>query len=106
MNATGKKGRGKKLAAELLLKAISENEIEALFCRAPEFYGPGKTKSFTNALIFENLQKGKKPKVFLKDVQYCIPHCVQKNRTFKPEVFYQKIGENIFESKRAKNPAS
>ena len=27
-------------------------------------------------------------------------------KPFKPEVFYQKIGENIFESKRAKNPAS
>ena len=27
-------------------------------------------------------------------------------KPFKPEVFYQKIGENIFESKRAKDPAS
>ena len=67
MTSVGKKGRGKKLAAELLLKAIEEKKIEALICRAPEFYGPGKTKGFTNALIFENLQKGKKPKVFLKD---------------------------------------
>lgn len=67
MSSTGKKGRGKKLAAELLLKSIAANEIEALICRAPEFYGPGITKSFTNALIFENIQKGKKPKVFLKD---------------------------------------
>ncbi len=67
MLSTGKKGSGKRLAAELLLKAIEEKEIEALICRAPEFYGPGKTKGFTNALIFENLQKGKKAKVFLKD---------------------------------------
>jgi nucleoside-diphosphate-sugar epimerase len=36
-------GRGKKLAAELL-KAIANNEIEAVICRAPEFYGPGKQK--------------------------------------------------------------
>ncbi len=27
-------------------------------------------------------------------------------KPFKPELFYQKIGENIFESKRVKNPAS
>lgn len=67
MTSTGKKGRGKKLAAELLLKAMADNEIEALICRAPEFYGPGKTKGFTNALVFENLKNGKKPKVFLKD---------------------------------------
>jgi nucleoside-diphosphate-sugar epimerase len=63
----GKKGRGKKMAAELLLKAIANKEIEAVICRAPEFYGPGKTKGLTNALVFENLKKGKKPKVFLKD---------------------------------------
>ena len=67
MTSVGKKGSGKRLAAELLLKAIEGKEIEALICRAPEFYGPGKTKGFTNALIFENLKKGKKPKVFLKD---------------------------------------
>jgi nucleoside-diphosphate-sugar epimerase len=63
----GKKGRGKKLAAELLLKAIANKEIEAVICRAPEFYGPGKTKGLTNSLIFENLKNGKEPKVFLKD---------------------------------------
>lgn len=67
LNSTGKKGRGKKLAAELLLMAIKNSKIEALICRAPEFYGPGKTKGFTNALVFENLKKGKKPKVFLND---------------------------------------
>lgn len=67
LSSTGKKGIGKKLAAELLLKAIEEKEIDALICRAPEFYGPGKTKGFTNALIFENLKKGKKPKIFLND---------------------------------------
>lgn len=67
MTSEGKKGKGKQLAAELLLQAIERGEIEAMICRAPEFYGPGKTKSFTNALIFENLQKGKKPKVFLRD---------------------------------------
>ncbi|MDB4292212.1 NAD-dependent epimerase/dehydratase family protein [Maribacter sp.] len=67
MSSKGKKGRGKQLAAALLLKAIAEKEVDALICRAPEFYGPGKTKGFTNALVFENLQKGKKAKVFLKD---------------------------------------
>ncbi len=67
MSATGKKGVGKKRATELLLNAIANNEIEALICRAPEFYGPGKTKGFTNMLVFENLRKGKNPKVFMSD---------------------------------------
>ena len=67
MSSSGKKGTGKKLAAELLLKAMANKEIEALICRAPEFSGPGKTKGFTNALVFEALKNGKKPKVFLSD---------------------------------------
>jgi nucleoside-diphosphate-sugar epimerase len=67
LTSEGKKGRGKKLAADLLLKAIANNEIEAVICRAPEFYGPGKTKGLTNSLIFENLKNRKEPKVFLKD---------------------------------------
>jgi nucleoside-diphosphate-sugar epimerase len=67
LSSQGPKGIGKKLAAELLLKAIANNEIEALICRAPEFYGPGKTKGLTNSLIFENLRNKKEPKVFLKD---------------------------------------
>lgn len=67
LSSKGKKGRGKKLAAELLLRAIANKEIEAMICRAPEFYGPGKTKGLSNSLIFENLRNNKQPKVFLKD---------------------------------------
>lgn len=65
--SNGKKGKAKKIAAEMLLNAIKKNEINAVICRAPEFYGPDKTKGITNTLIFEKLRKGKKPKVFLKD---------------------------------------
>lgn len=64
---SGKKGEGKKIAAELLLEAMEKQEIEALICVAPEFYGPGKTKSITNSLIFESIKKGKKPRIFLTD---------------------------------------
>ncbi len=67
LTAEGKKGKGKKVAAELLIDAMAKEEIEAVICRAPEFYGPGKTKGITNTLVFENLRKGKPPKVFLKD---------------------------------------
>lgn len=67
MTSTGKKGTGKKLATELLLKAIANKEIEGMICRAPEFYGHGKTNSFVNALVFQNIKNGKKAKVFLND---------------------------------------
>lgn len=67
LRPNGKKGDAKKAAADLLLKAMALKEIEAMICRAPEFYGPGKTKGITNTLVFENLKNGKKPKVFLRD---------------------------------------
>lgn len=66
-NSTGQKGIAKSKTATLLLNAIQEKKINGVICRAPEFYGPGKTKSITNALIFESLKQGKKPKVILKD---------------------------------------
>lgn len=67
LKSCGNKGKAKGITAELLLDAIEENEITAVICRAPEFYGPGKTKGITNSLIFEKLKAGKKPKVFLND---------------------------------------
>ncbi len=63
----GKKGEAKRIAIELLLNALKNKEINAVICRAPEFYGPGKTKGITNTLIFDALKTNKKPKVFLKD---------------------------------------
>ncbi|WP_206077367.1 hypothetical protein [Mesorhizobium sp. GR13] len=38
-----------------------------LIGRAPEFYGPGKTQSFTNALIIDRMKEGKKPLVPVRD---------------------------------------
>lgn len=67
LKSKGKKGIAKKITAELLLKAMEEKEIEAVICRAPEFYGPGKTKGITNTLVFEKLKANKKPKVLLND---------------------------------------
>ncbi len=67
LNSSGKKGMAKLKTAKLLLKAIEEKRIKGVICRAPEFYGPGKTKGITNALIFESLKQGEKPKILLKD---------------------------------------
>ncbi|MGN6435578.1 MAG: NAD-dependent epimerase/dehydratase family protein [Agriterribacter sp.] len=59
----GRKGRVRKEIAEMVLKEIASGELEAAICRAPEFYGPGKTQSITNTLIFNNIKSGKKLKV-------------------------------------------
>lgn len=63
----GKKGKVRAEITIMLIKAILKTDILAMICRAPEFYGPGNTRSITNSLIFENIKQGKKPKVLLKD---------------------------------------
>lgn len=65
-NPIGRKGQVRKAMAEMVLKEIQTGELEAVICRAPEFYGPGKTQSITNTLIFNNIKEGKKLKVPLR----------------------------------------
>jgi nucleoside-diphosphate-sugar epimerase len=63
----GPKGAVRKLIASMLLEEMKLKQIEAVICRAPEFYGPGRTQSITNTMIFENIKQDKKLKVLLKD---------------------------------------
>ncbi|GAB3433015.1 NAD-dependent epimerase/dehydratase family protein [Niabella aquatica] len=59
----GRKGKVRREMAEMVLKTIRSGQLEAVICRAPEFYGPGKTQSITNTLVFNNIKVGKKLKV-------------------------------------------
>lgn len=59
----GRKGRVRRKMTEMVLKEMESGELEAVICRAPEFYGPGKTQSITNTLIFNNIKEDKKLKV-------------------------------------------
>ncbi|ATL41858.1 NAD-dependent epimerase/dehydratase family protein [Elizabethkingia sp. HX WHF] len=63
----GRKGRVRREMAEMVLKEIQSGELEAVICRAPEFYGPAKTQSITNTLIFNNIKEGKTLKIPLSD---------------------------------------
>ncbi len=65
--ATGLKGKVRKKVSTMLLNAMKFNEVTAMICRAPEFYGPRNTKSITNALVFQNIRNSKKIKVLCKD---------------------------------------
>ena len=40
----------------MLLDAMAQGRVQGLICRAPEFYGPGRTQSITNELILESLR--------------------------------------------------
>lgn len=63
----GRKGEVRKNIADMLLQEMERGEIEAVICRAPEFYGPGKTQSITNTFIFDAIKADKKLKVPLSD---------------------------------------
>jgi nucleoside-diphosphate-sugar epimerase len=63
----GQKSTVRAEIATMLLDEISNKSIQAVICRAPEFYGPGKTQSITNSLIFDNIKQRKKLKVPIND---------------------------------------
>lgn len=65
----GRKGKVRKAMAEMMLKEMGSGALEAVICRAPEFYGPQKTQSITNSFIFNNIKDGKKLKVPLSDAK-------------------------------------
>ncbi len=59
----GRKATVRAEMANQLLTAMRAGSIEAVICRAPEFYGPGKTQSLTNTAIFDRIKQGKRPNV-------------------------------------------
>lgn len=63
----GEKGRVRGAIAQALLDAMKQKRVQALICRAPEFYGPGITQSITNTTVIEPLKARKAAKVFLRD---------------------------------------
>ncbi len=63
----GRKGRVRAAMATMVLEEMARGEIPVLIGRAPEFYGPDKTQSFTNALILDRLAAGERPRVPVRD---------------------------------------
>ncbi|MFT4229772.1 MAG: NAD-dependent epimerase/dehydratase family protein, partial [Microbacterium sp.] len=59
----GRKATVRAHIATMLLKEMEAGTIDAVICRAPEFYGPGKTQSLTNAAVFNRIKQGKRPLV-------------------------------------------
>ena len=59
----GRKGAVRAQMATMLLEAIATGRVDGLIGRAPEFYGPPPTKSYTNTLVFERIRAGRRPLV-------------------------------------------
>jgi nucleoside-diphosphate-sugar epimerase len=62
-----KKGTVRGEIATMLLNEIKAGNITALIARAPEFYGPRNTQSGVNAMVFDNIRKGKKLQWMVND---------------------------------------
>lgn len=59
----GRKGQVRARMTTMLLDEMRTGAIEAAICRAPEFYGPGKTASYTSSLVFDRIRAGRRPLV-------------------------------------------
>lgn len=64
---SGKKSLVRVQLADKIIKEIEANELKAVVCRAPEFYGPEKTQSITNTMIFINIKAKRKLKIPISD---------------------------------------
>jgi len=67
LEPVGRKGKVRAEMAAMVLHEMARGDIPVLIGRAPEFYGPGATQSFTNALVIDNLKAGKRPRVPVRD---------------------------------------
>ncbi len=63
----GRKGKVRATMASMVLEEMTRDDIPVLIARAPEFYGPGRTQSFTNSLVIDPLKAGRKPRVPVRD---------------------------------------
>ncbi|SDM77323.1 NAD-dependent epimerase/dehydratase family protein [Siphonobacter aquaeclarae] len=63
-NPVSKKGEVRARIAERILSEAKAGNVQALIARAPDFYGPNVANSFVDALVIQNLKKGKKAQWF------------------------------------------
>ncbi|MFT4032729.1 MAG: NAD-dependent epimerase/dehydratase family protein [Siphonobacter sp.] len=64
MNPVSKKGEVRARIAQQLLDETKAGNIQALIARAPDFYDPYLSTSIVDALVVQNLKKGKKAQWF------------------------------------------
>lgn len=64
---SGKKSLVRAQLADKIIKEMEANELKSVVCRAPEFYGPEKTQSITNTMIFSNIKAKRKLKIPISD---------------------------------------
>jgi nucleoside-diphosphate-sugar epimerase len=63
----GRKGKVRAAMASAVLQEMARGDIPVLIARAPEFYGPGRTRSITNMLVIDPIKAGTTPRVPVRD---------------------------------------
>jgi len=63
----GQKATARAKMAQTVIDAMQAGQIETVICRAPEFYGPAKTNSITNTLLFNKIKAGQKARIPVSD---------------------------------------
>jgi nucleoside-diphosphate-sugar epimerase len=58
---TSRKGEVRAAIARTLMDAVGRGELRGMIVRAADFYGPGATLSFTDAVVTKRLLAGKTP---------------------------------------------
>lgn len=59
----GRKSVVRARIATMVLEEMEAGTIDAVICRAPEFYGPGKTQSLSKTAVFDRIRQGKRAMV-------------------------------------------
>ena len=60
INPPSEKGKVRAEIADLILNEVKKETLTALIARSADFYGPGGTNSVMQALVVDNLRKGKR----------------------------------------------
>ena len=65
MNPCSKKGEVRAKVEQMILDEVQKGNLQAMIARAADFYGPGAVLSFVDAMVFQNLAKGKTPQILV-----------------------------------------
>jgi nucleoside-diphosphate-sugar epimerase len=60
-----KKGKVRAQIAQMLMNAVEKGQIEAMICRAADFYGPNAINSYLNESVIKRMLAGKKPQALI-----------------------------------------
>ena len=60
INPPSEKGKVRAQIADMILSEVQKGTLTALIARSADFYGPGGTNSVIQAMVTDNLRKGKK----------------------------------------------